>query len=78
MSEREQAQAQETESVDETLPTVTDEDLKGPQNAKERFYEKLIRRFHITKKGMDIVLVILGALFLLFFALGALVGNNVI
>ncbi len=50
----------------------------GPRNAKEGFYEVLIEKFRLTKKKMDVVLIVLGALFVLLLLLGALKGNNII
>lgn len=54
------------------------EEYTGPRNAKEGFYEVLIEKFHLTKKKMDVVLILLGILFVLLLALGALKGNNII
>ncbi len=54
------------------------EKYTGPRNAKEGFYEVLIEKFHLSKKKMDIVLIVLAALFVLFIAIGALKGNKII
>lgn len=56
----------------------SEEPFNGPRNAKEGFYEVLIEKLHLTKKKMDIVLIILVALFVLLFAIGALKGNGII
>ncbi len=54
------------------------EEYTGPRNAKEGFYEVLIEKLHLTKKKMDVVLIILALLFVVLLVLGSLKGNNII
>ena len=54
------------------------DEYTGPRNAKEGFYEVLIEKFHLDKRKMDLVLIILAALFVLLLVIGALKGNNII
>lgn len=50
----------------------------SPVSRKELFYDDLIEKFHITKRGMDIVLIVLAVAFVFFIVLGALKGNHMI
>lgn len=59
-------------------PAPEEDAYTGPRNAKEGFYEVLIEKLHLTKKKMDIVLILLAVSFFLFFLLGILKGNGTI
>ena len=53
-------------------------DNKDPnfKNSKERFYDFLYDKLHLTVKAMDVVLVILVVLFVVFMVIGYLKGNG--
>ena len=57
--------------------SAPEEPYTGPRNQKELFYENLIERFHITKRKMDILLIVLGAAFFFFLLLRYLKGNGI-
>lgn len=62
----------------QNTPSPEEEEYTGPRNQKELFYENLIEKLHITKRGMDIVLIVLAAAFFFFLLLGYLKGNGIV